>query len=266
MRVPIGLGLFLLGFAQVTGAAAGTLEEMRARNSLSVCAHPNALPYSSNLADTPGFYIELATALARSLDLRLEVNWVFSRADARFTNCDVFPGIAVLENARKDEPPGGKAPPLLHSRPYMTQRAVLVTRRQEINITTLDALRRLQVAVPSGSWAHVSLIKAEIPVLVRFHDDEEIIGAVVNGLADAGIVSEVGLGWYRRTHPDVTIMATEAPIADFHLDFDIGIGLRQSDYASLDRVNAIISRMEEDGTITAILERYGVLYHRPSRS
>jgi ABC-type amino acid transport substrate-binding protein len=64
----------------------------------------------------------------------------------------------------------------------------------------------------------------------------------------------------------VELTATGSPIADFRLDFDIGIGLRQSNYGSLDQVNAIVSRMKEDGTITAILERYGVPHHRPSRS
>jgi ABC-type amino acid transport substrate-binding protein len=155
---------------------------------------------------------------------------------------------------------------VLRSEPYMTQRATLVTRRTESDITTLDPLRALQVAVPSGSWAHVLLVKAEIPVLVRFHDDDQIIGAVVNGIAGAGIVSEAGLGWFRRMHPDVALTATTAPIAGFHLEFDIGVGLRQSDYASLNTVNAILSRMKEDGTIRAILERYGVPYHAPMRS
>ena len=265
MRIPKGLTVFLLGlyFAHKV-AGAGTLADMRAKNSLSVCAHPDALPYSSNLPETPGFYIDVASLLAKNLDIPLEVNWVYTRANARLTDCDLYPGIAVLEDARQ-RASNGPVPPVLLSEPYMTQHLTLISRRPEAEVATLGGLRALQVAVPSGSWAHVQLVKAGIPVLVRFHDDQEIIGAVMNGLADAGIVSEAGLGWYQHNHPEARLTATEAPIAKFHLDFDIGVGLRQSDYSSLDSLNAVLVRMREDGTIKAILERYGIFYHPPVR-
>lgn len=260
------LGVLALAAARLSPAMAGTLEDMRAKNSFELCAHPDALPYSSAGAGQSGFYVDLAAAMATALGLPLKVTWITTRPSARFTSCDALAGVVVREPSEDVGPPGAKAPPLLRTVPYMVNRSVLVTRRTEAEVATLDALRRLHVAVPSGSWAHVLLTRAEVPVLVRFLDDEQILNAVMDGISDAGIVSEVGLGWYRQTHPSVTLTATELPIVDFHLELAIGMGLRQSNYATLDRVNTILSEMNEDGTIAAVLERYGISYRRPTRS
>lgn len=255
-----------LAATQLSPVSAGTLEDMRAKNSLELCAHPDALPYSSAGAGQPGFYVDLAGAMATALGLPLKVTWITTRPNARFTDCDALAGVVVREHGDEVGAPGAKAPPLLRTGPYMVNHSVLVTRRAEAEVATLDSLRRLHVAVPSGSWAHVLLTRAEIPVLVRFLDDEQIIAAVMDGRSDAGIVSAVGLGWYQRTHPGVTVTATALPIADFNLDLDIGIGLRHADYATLQRANTILSSMKEDGTIAAILKQYGISYRRPDRS
>src|SRR5438309_770944 len=45
-------------------AAARTLEAVRSRGAITLCAHANALPFASRQDSPPGFQIEIARALA----------------------------------------------------------------------------------------------------------------------------------------------------------------------------------------------------------
>ena len=69
--------------------AARTLEAVRSRGVITVCAHANALPFSSRKDDPPGFQIELARALAQQLDLGLAVAWVVTPNQYRAADCDI---------------------------------------------------------------------------------------------------------------------------------------------------------------------------------
>lgn len=265
-RAGIWLALLAgLSFMPVAQARAATLAEMRADNELELCAHPDALPYSSAASGAqPGFQVELTEALAKELGLPLKVTWITSRPNARFTTCDAFAGVAVMDADDGADGPPDKVMPLLHTKPYMALRTVLATQRAPESLTGLDSLRGLRVAVPSGSWAHVLLVKADIPVLVRFLHDDAIIDAIASGQADAGIVSEIGLGWFQKNHPDVPMAGTKTPIAGLDLDFDIAMGLRRANLATRDEVDAALARLRDNGTIAAVLARYGIPYHAPA--
>ena len=53
-------------------ALARSLDSIKARNALSVCAHPNALPFSSKNGERHGIEIELAEVLAKELGVGLD--------------------------------------------------------------------------------------------------------------------------------------------------------------------------------------------------
>ena len=69
---------------------ARTLAEVKALGAISLCANPDALPYSSKAADTPGFQVELAREIAKGLGLSLNVEWILPRRRARVVNCDML--------------------------------------------------------------------------------------------------------------------------------------------------------------------------------
>ena len=57
----------LLVLIGAVNATARTLEAIRQRGALTLCAHPNALPYASKRDAVPGFQVEIAGALAKQL-------------------------------------------------------------------------------------------------------------------------------------------------------------------------------------------------------
>src|SRR4030081_2176873 len=84
------VAVFLANAAAPDVARARTLDSIRSRGSLLVCANPNALPFSSKTGDRRGFELELGEALANQLGVRLEVGWAVFPAHVNRIDCDVM--------------------------------------------------------------------------------------------------------------------------------------------------------------------------------
>ena len=82
-----------------------------------MCANPDALPYSSNNPDTPGFQLEFAREIAKGLGVALNVEWILPRRRANVVNCDMLLDNVNDPKSTKDE--------LLLSRPYQTSGVAL---------------------------------------------------------------------------------------------------------------------------------------------
>jgi polar amino acid transport system substrate-binding protein len=266
-RAPARLGRWfghaLLGACALWSGTAGArpLDEMIASHHFSVCAADNALPYSRNDADTPGFYLEIAAEIAKALGLELEVVWLASSEQIRFTACDAVMAAPAPAEGREREREDGdqdKLRPRLLTMPYMQVNTLLVYPRQPAGTPSIAALRRGHVAVPSGSVAHQLLNEAGVPVWVRFRNDAEILEAVRAGQADAGVVSQIGYGWYRRNNPASALVGVADVLEAPGLRFDVAIALRRTNLATLRRIDAIIRQLRDDGVIPAILAKYGI--------
>lgn len=73
------LGLVALAFAALSASEvqARTLAEIKGRGTIELCANPDALPYASEKAESHGFQVELARALAQGLGVELQVDWIY---------------------------------------------------------------------------------------------------------------------------------------------------------------------------------------------
>ena len=119
--VKLGGGTALLLGLSMAGALPRSLEAIGQRGSLAVCAHPNALPYSSKRGPLPGFQIELAEALAERLGVSLARHWVINSFQYRRADCDVVLN-AIADKAALAEVG------LRISRPYYRTGVVLAVR------------------------------------------------------------------------------------------------------------------------------------------
>src|SRR5690242_18474518 len=89
-RCALRIGAVTLMLASsMTHALPRSLEAVEQRGSLALCAHPNALPYSSKRGPVPGFQIELAEAIAERLSVTLTRHWVINTFQYRRADCDV---------------------------------------------------------------------------------------------------------------------------------------------------------------------------------
>jgi len=82
-------------------AEARGLDEILARGAFSICADPDALPFSQRSGAPAGFQIDLAKILADRIGVRLDVDWIALRNAARGANCDAIMG--SLAQAHDDE-------------------------------------------------------------------------------------------------------------------------------------------------------------------
>ena len=185
-------------------ADARSLDEILARGAFSICADPDALPFSQRSGAPAGFQIDLAKILADRIGVRLDVDWIALRNAARGANCDAI--IGSLAQAHDDEaeehkPSAGVLRAAL-TRPYARQTTRIVIAEGSPRVQTLDDLRGRPVAAIHASLAHYFLNAKHIPVRTMYPTQEEILAAVARKEMSAGVVSDWIFGWYRKTHPE----------------------------------------------------------------
>src|SRR6266511_1924432 len=85
-----------------SGVHAASLTDLRERGWLRVCAHPDALPFSSQDRNQPGFQLEIADAIAKILGVRVIPEWIVFTRHARRAECDaVIGGVVPLTGEQK---------------------------------------------------------------------------------------------------------------------------------------------------------------------
>lgn len=260
-RLLIFIGTCCLG---MSNASARTLDEIKKSNSFTICASPEDLPFSAKDAATPGFYIEIAQKISAALGVELKIDWIPSREQIRHTTCDAVMGAAAADEVVKFDETEKKA---IRARiltvPYMTATVVLAMPAGHKEVRTIDDLNKLHVAVPSGSVIHKLLIDNGVPVWVRFRSDTEIMEAVLSGHADAGVVSQSRFGWYLKSKPQTSLVASDRVFDNPDLQYKVAIGLRRTNFETVTRINEILKRMMMEGEMAEILGKYGVKFVQP---
>jgi polar amino acid transport system substrate-binding protein len=263
------VALVLLTGATASVARARTLAQVLDRKVFSICAHPDAEPFSSKDSVPAGLQVDLAQAIARDLEVRLEIKWILFRRDARQVGCDALIGSVAVEGGDASRPqaastsPSGGVLRIAVTHPYARQAMRVVLPAVTAPLASLDDLRGRIVAVPHASLAHFVLYQDGIAVRTRYRSSADILDAVAAGEVGAGLVSDWEYGWYRKMHSTSGLQQPAEPVVDPQLDFDVAITLRNTDPALLERVNAILDHLAKNGTLTGIFTEYGIMYQAP---
>jgi ABC-type amino acid transport substrate-binding protein len=230
-------------------------EEIRARGEISVCANPNALPYSSNRPETPGFQIEIARALAERLGVRLQIEWIVPRMRAALVDCDL-----LMDTIAR---PGIQPPSIRLSAPYQTGGVALAFAPGQPTVAAYRDLKSgTRVGVMTNSVASMIVSKSGAR-MVPFGFEDEMLEAVAKGEVDAAAVSPASIGYYNLTNPGRKVALVHAEDSEPELKWVVAVGLRRADAPLVDAVNAAVAALVADGTIAGIYARYGVDYRRP---
>jgi polar amino acid transport system substrate-binding protein len=255
--------------------SARSLQDIIDRRAFSICAHPDAAPFSMRTPQAAGLQIDLAHAIARQLGVELQEEWVLFQRDARKVGCDaIMAGIA--HDARDDEhhpsaPGPAGSPPVLDgvtlgpatSRPYAASLTRVVVHSGARAVSSIDDLKGRAVAVLHASYTHYVLDTRGIKVRTLYPTEADILEAVDKGEMEAGVVSEWSVGWYLKRHPDARIHSIDHLTVDPDLDFNVGVVLRNADRALLARVNDIVASLISSGEIERIFRDYGIPYRPP---
>ena len=237
-------------------AAARTLAEVRARGVISMCANPDALPHSSNKAEFPGFQIEIGRALAQQLGFPLELYWIVPRIRASLVDCDL-----LLDTIADPDVQRG---PIKLSHPYQKSGVALALRPGNESVHGFQDLApgRERIGVMVNSVASVVLGKRGIRT-VPYSFETDMVEDLAKGSIDACAVSPATIAYYIHAHPEAHLAYVHAYDNEPELRWNLAVGLRRSDDALVDAVNAALDRLIADGTVERIYARYGVDYRRP---
>ncbi|MCP8686577.1 substrate-binding periplasmic protein [Marinobacterium sedimentorum] len=257
------LGLAILTLAG-TGVRAGSLEHIQSSQQLELCAHPDMLPFSKQSDPPAGFQVELAQALAERLGVELEISWIISRRSASKTGCDLYAGVA-----RIDDTPSRY---LKLTDAFVRMESVLVTRPDLPAVGSIADLQGMTVGVAPGSVAAHQLNQQGISTSTRFLDESKRLQALLSQDIDAAVVTQLSAGWLQqqlqqeqdvkndpqnKTQSALNIIDAEQLLGT-RLNYDYALGLRKADQNTLDHFNALLTKMKADGSLATLLRRYGL--------
>ena len=243
-------GLAVIGEAR----EAKTLAEIVSSKSVTVCADPDNLPFSSREPGTPGYDVEVMRLLARELGAEAEFKWVSTvsgrRALANLTDgeCDLFPGLPVSPGFAEEYPR------LAFSRAYYTMRHVIVTRAGG-GITSVVDLQAGSTAVEALSPADLFLLGKGYPRRT-YRTQEAAFAALRWGDTRAALLWTPKAGWFvqRSAASDLTMVH----VADPDLAVDLGVAFLRKDQALAAALDQGIAKLQTSGAIARTLGRYGV--------
>jgi len=236
-------------------AHARTLAQIRQLGAISICANPDALPYSSSSAEAPGFQIEIGRAIAQGLGVPLDIDWVVPRRRVREVNCDM-----LLDTA---DDPQLRTPDRLRSIPYQRPSVALALRGDGNPVRGLADLKADQkIGVLIGSVASVVLGQRGLSISIyAFQDD--MLDDLRKGELFGAAVSSATLSYYIKQHPEAGLRMVSVTDEEPRLGWSVSVGLRHADQALLNEVNRIVAALLADGTIASIYAKYGVPHNAP---
>ena len=252
MRYLLAAAMFAIFAAH---AEARSLDDIRARGVLGVCAHPNELPFSSKSGNPPGFQIELARAIAAKIGVAMEPDWVVTGFQIRAANCDIM--LDTIENREAQEESNLKT-----SKPYYRTGAALVVPAGS-KITSFDALGpATKVGVLLGSTAAMSLGERHIGISIFGFEDDALDG-LAHHEVDAVMVTPAAAGYYNLRHPDHPVQIIGLDERDPGLAWNVSVGMVKPDADLRAAIDAALASLAADGTIAQIYRRYGVTLLAP---
>jgi len=260
----------LAGVAVTGSASAGeALDRIEARNTLTVCADPYIYPASDASSGPGGYDIEIINAIAEKQGWRVEMKWPDTgtrgglgkalRNSIGKGECQVFMGIGVSA----DEADEMEEKHLVYTAPYMSVGYVLVVQGPSSDAHSIEDLKNTQIGVPMSTPIDGYLFDAG-------YDRELYLGnkRVVQGLIkdeiNAAMLWSSYIAVARRDYPDRQFKIAPGYKPNKDLLWDYAAVVPAGEPELLQRINASLNEMLQDGTVKKIVESYNMPYFPPS--
>ncbi|MGY8669027.1 transporter substrate-binding domain-containing protein [Bradyrhizobium sp. UFLA05-109] len=224
-----------------------------------LCADPANLPFSSDSASQPGFYVEIGQALAQALGRPIAYDWYksyFGKRTVRVTllgkQCDAMIGLPRSEDFM--------GPAVIFSNAFTKEGYALVAAKGQA-IGGVEGLRGKRVAVQFASTPQNLLARRDDIQKVTVLSPEEGMQALDQGKADVAFIWGPVAGWLNKTtYGDrYQIELTEGE----GLSWDAAIGFAKTSAELRDRVDAILPQLQK--TIADLAVKYGLPTGQPVR-
>ena len=113
-----------------------------------------------------------------------------------------------------------------------------------------------------NSYASVVLGKAgAVPVF--FGTEDDMMNALAKGEIQAAAVTAASAGYFNKQRGGNLLKIARAEDSEPDLKWSMAIGMRRSDEALIEKVNAAVKDLLESGEVAAIYAKYGVEHRVP---
>ncbi len=256
-RITLGFAAAIsaLSIAGSAQAQQTTLERIKRLGTISVCADPDRLPYSSEKLAPAGFDLEIAQEIAKELGVKLGYNWYSTHRGTKIvrqlaeTTCDFFPGFpvdATFEEANFK---------IILTKPYYSSGFAVVARADAPD-TILQDLKTKGVGVQMGTLPDFKLFDRGYERKL-YRNTQEMIEAIKHKEIDAGVVPASEGGWELKTKGKSSLRLLTNTEKDFV--FPMAIGLRKADKELRDLIDVAIDKLEGSGKLAEIFTKYGMV-------
>jgi polar amino acid transport system substrate-binding protein len=235
--------------------SARSLDAIRYRGTIGLCAHPNSLPFASRNGELPGFQLELGRALAQKLGVTLTPVWIIAPVQIRRADCDIV--LDAIDNAEAQSEIG-----LTLSKPYYRGGVILAVRPDSRVASFQDLDARSRVAVQVGSLAAMLLNQRGVPTST-FGFEDEMLQAVAQEDVDAAAVTPAAAGYFNITHAEHALHMVGPDDRQPDLVWNVSIGMLKPDKELRSAIEAAIDQLQAEGAIERIYARYGMELHAP---
>jgi polar amino acid transport system substrate-binding protein len=242
-------------FALTSPVHARSLEAIRSSGVISLCAHPNSLPFASKAGDPPGFQIELGQALARQLGVSLRPDWIITQYQMRSAGCDI-----VLDVIADPEAQGETH--LKISTPYYRTGVALAVPTSSQLASFKNLNEHTKVGVQVGSVAAMIIGQRQVPTST-FGFEIDSLEALANHEVDAAAVTPTMAAYYNLTHPEKAVRILGFDESEPNLSWNVAVGMVRPDDSLREAIDHALERLRADGTIDKIYGHYGVTLQKP---
>jgi ABC-type amino acid transport substrate-binding protein/cytochrome c5 len=267
-RSGIGSGSRLVASARVHVAAAAIVSAVAALGTqamaedaspLRLCADPTNLPFSSDSASQPGFYLEIGQALAQALGRPVSYDWYksyFGKRTVRVTllgrQCDAMIGLPLSDDFM--------GPAVIFSDKIATEGYALVSAGEQ-TVSAMDDLRGKRVAVQYETTPQNLLAQRDDIDKITVLTPDEGMKALEQGKADVAFIWGPVAGWLNKTAYGSRYKVR--PIEGDGLSWNAAIGFAKTSGSLRDQVNAALPQLQH--TIAELAVKYGLPTEPPLR-
>jgi polar amino acid transport system substrate-binding protein len=224
---------------------------------LRLCADPENLPYSSDDASKPGFYLEVGQAIGKALGRPVAYNWYktyFGKRTVRVTllggQCDAMIGLPLSDDFM--------GPAVIFSRKISTQTYALVAAKEKA-INSVEDLRGSRVAVQYQTAPQNLLALRDDIQKVSVLSPEEGMKALDFGAADVAFIWGPAAGWLNKTQYENRYKIQTVEGKGF--SWDAAIGFASTSKELRDQVDAVLPGLEQK--IAELVTKYGLPDDQP---
>ena len=231
------------------------LDRIKRTGTITVCADPDRLPYSSEKLSPAGFDIDIAQEIAKELGFKLGYNWYSTHRGTKIVRqlaeagCDFFPGFPVDASFEESNFK------IILSKPYYSSGFATLARADAPD-TILQDSKAKGVGVQMGTLPDFKLFDRGYERKL-YRNSNELVDAVKHKEIDAAVVPALEGGWDVKSQGDTSIKVLANTEKDFV--FPMAVGLRKEDKVLRDMINEALDKIQADGRLAAIFDKYGMV-------